>query len=178
MSCEMLAESQNLMILDTTSTMDMVTSPESGYESEKDIVREKEIEDTQKSSRKQISSTRKVSSMICPVCGDMATSHRHYGGLSCLSCKAFFRRAVTSSNKKEKRSVSEILSDKTSINSISKIRPTFSTNLDFEEEKKTINLITFRVALKPHYSSESLAFLYGWRRVLPILFIWRWCQYK
>jgi len=97
------------MILDTTSTMDMVTSPESGYESEKDIVREKEIEDspskpdTQKSSRKQISSTRKVSSMICPVCGDMATSHRHYGGLSCLSCKAFFRRAVTSSNKKEKR---------------------------------------------------------------------------
>jgi len=44
-----------------------------------------------------------MSSPTCPVCGDLSTSHRHYGGLSCLSCKAFFRRAVTSTNKKGKR---------------------------------------------------------------------------
>jgi hypothetical protein len=34
---------------------------------------------------------------ICPICGDPApdndTHHPHYGGISCLSCRAFFRRA-------------------------------------------------------------------------------------
>ena len=39
--------------------------------------------------------------ILCTVCGG-APSHRHYGGLSCLSCKAFFRRAVTSTSKREK----------------------------------------------------------------------------
>ena len=34
-------------------------------------------------------------SMIdCPVCGDIAVAHFHYGGMCCYSCKAFFRRVV------------------------------------------------------------------------------------
>ena len=34
-------------------------------------------------------------SMIdCPVCGDTAVAHFHYGGMCCYSCKAFFRRVV------------------------------------------------------------------------------------
>ena len=28
---------------------------------------------------------------LCPVCQEATASHRHYGGISCLSCKAFFR---------------------------------------------------------------------------------------
>ena len=30
----------------------------------------------------------------CPVCGDTAVPHFHYGGMCCYSCKAFFRRVV------------------------------------------------------------------------------------
>merc|ERR1719348_1420490 len=30
----------------------------------------------------------------CPVCGDIAVAHFHYGGMCCYSCKAFFRRVV------------------------------------------------------------------------------------
>ena len=36
---------------------------------------------------------------LCQVCEENSASHRHYGGQSCLSCKAFFRRAVTSSKR-------------------------------------------------------------------------------
>ena len=36
---------------------------------------------------------------LCRVCEEKSASHRHYGGQSCLSCKAFFRRAVTSSKR-------------------------------------------------------------------------------
>ena len=31
---------------------------------------------------------------LCPICGDTASSHMHYGGRSCTSCRAFFRRSV------------------------------------------------------------------------------------
>lgn len=31
---------------------------------------------------------------LCPICGDTASSHMHYGGRSCASCRAFFRRTV------------------------------------------------------------------------------------
>ena len=31
---------------------------------------------------------------LCPICGDTASSHMHYGGRSCTSCRAFFRRTV------------------------------------------------------------------------------------
>ncbi len=31
----------------------------------------------------------------CRVCGDVANDHVHYGGVSCYSCRAFFRRSVT-----------------------------------------------------------------------------------
>ena len=33
----------------------------------------------------------------CPVCGDSAVPHFHYGGMCCYSCKAFFRRVVNTS---------------------------------------------------------------------------------
>ena len=35
----------------------------------------------------------------CPICGDKASTHVHYGGTSCHSCRAFFRRSVNSSNR-------------------------------------------------------------------------------
>ena len=34
------------------------------------------------------------STIDCPVCGDTAIAHFHYGGMCCYSCKAFFRRVV------------------------------------------------------------------------------------
>ena len=40
-------------------------------------------------------------SMIdCPVCGDIAVAHFHYGGMCCYSCKAFFRRVVNTNKVK------------------------------------------------------------------------------
>ena len=33
-------------------------------------------------------------SAFCKVCGDKASLHVHYGGRSCASCRAFFRRSV------------------------------------------------------------------------------------
>lgn len=39
----------------------------------------------------------------CPICSELTTNHLHYGGVSCISCKAFFRRAVTNKEKKEER---------------------------------------------------------------------------
>lgn len=32
--------------------------------------------------------------IICPVCGNEAGKHTHYGGRGCSSCRAFFRRSV------------------------------------------------------------------------------------
>ena len=32
--------------------------------------------------------------LVCEVCGDKASNHLHYGGRSCHSCRAFFRRTV------------------------------------------------------------------------------------
>jgi hypothetical protein len=34
------------------------------------------------------------SSNLCPVCGNEAGKHVHYGGKACTSCRAFFRRSV------------------------------------------------------------------------------------
>ena len=34
----------------------------------------------------------------CAVCGDAATGHYYYGGLSCFSCRTFFRRCVFKTN--------------------------------------------------------------------------------
>ena len=31
---------------------------------------------------------------LCKICGDRASHHVHYGGRSCHSCRAFFRRSV------------------------------------------------------------------------------------
>ena len=33
----------------------------------------------------------------CHVCGDVANDHIHYGAIACYSCRAFFRRGVSSS---------------------------------------------------------------------------------
>ena len=33
---------------------------------------------------------------LCPICGALAGKHRYYGGKSCGSCRAFFRRSVQS----------------------------------------------------------------------------------
>ena len=32
----------------------------------------------------------------CSVCGDSAPDHVHYGSVTCFSCRAFFRRSVSS----------------------------------------------------------------------------------
>ena len=36
--------------------------------------------------------------IVCEVCGDQAAKHTYCGGVSCLSCRAFFRRSVSKSH--------------------------------------------------------------------------------
>ena len=38
-------------------------------------------------------------STLCKVCGDTATKYIHYGGRSCASCRAFFRRSAESAKR-------------------------------------------------------------------------------
>ena len=52
--------------------------------------------DSVKQGRKRKKFIRKVS---CEVCGDVANDHIHYGARTCYSCRAFFRRSVTSGTK-------------------------------------------------------------------------------
>ena len=37
---------------------------------------------------------KKHSQYLCKVCGDSASRHVHYGGRSCHSCRAFFKRTI------------------------------------------------------------------------------------
>ena len=54
------------------------------------------LTDNNKQSRhiKRLNKREKNAAKQCPVCGDTASSHIHYGGRSCASCRAFFRRSV------------------------------------------------------------------------------------
>ena len=36
---------------------------------------------------------------VCPACNDKASIHVHYGGRSCHSCRAFFRRSIININR-------------------------------------------------------------------------------
>ena len=47
-----------------------------------------------KRKRYKIGQKQKIDSHICQVCGEAAGRHNYYGGRSCQSCRAFFRRTV------------------------------------------------------------------------------------
>ena len=60
-----------------------------------------EEEDHHPAMLKPSSSFHKISE--CPICSEVCVNHLHYGGISCYSCKAFFRRSVTAPSDKLKR---------------------------------------------------------------------------
>ena len=49
----------------------------------------------------------------CGVCGEKATGHYYYGGLSCFSCRTFFRRCVFKSTLNSCREKSCIITEST-----------------------------------------------------------------
>jgi len=59
-----------------------------------------EAEELKSSNLKPLSSCQKISE--CPICCEVCVNHLHYGGISCYSCKAFFRRSVTAPSRKTK----------------------------------------------------------------------------
>ena len=60
-----------------------------------------EGEDHNAAMLKPSSSFHKISE--CPICSEVCVNHLHYGGISCYSCKAFFRRSVAAPSEKLKR---------------------------------------------------------------------------
>ena len=48
---------------------------------------------------RKIPEVRKPPQYVCKVCGDKASNHIHYGGRSCHSCRAFFRRGVEAASR-------------------------------------------------------------------------------
>ena len=57
-----------------------------------------EGEDHHPAMLKPSSSFHKISE--CAICSEVCVNHLHYGGISCYSCKAFFRRSVTAPSEK------------------------------------------------------------------------------
>ena len=49
--------------------------------------------------KRKLDEEKTVSSEICRICGDEASKFIHYGGRSCQSCRAFFRRTVEKQSK-------------------------------------------------------------------------------
>ena len=62
-------------------------------------------EQTSNNTTQTICAEKQITSNMCEVCGDKAGLHRYYGGKSCTSCRAFFRRHV----KKRSRQVQKFI---------------------------------------------------------------------
>ena len=61
----------------------------------------KEASEDASESTGDVSGDKERPTIDCPVCGDLAIAHFHYGGMCCYSCKAFFRRVVNTSKVSE-----------------------------------------------------------------------------
>ena len=70
------------------------TNNEIPQEATPDLILEPPSHSGTTQSEDQISTRSDRSTIDCPVCGDTAVAHFHYGGMCCYSCKAFFRRVV------------------------------------------------------------------------------------
>ena len=106
---KLIPEAQESNLHQLRKSLQSNTSP---YKESRKVIKKKTHSKTNKNLKKNLKEATKPikidervkeneenNSTLCKVCGDTATKYIHYGGRSCASCRAFFRRSAESAKR-------------------------------------------------------------------------------